>query len=206
MLRPALLPALVAGLVFAAVLAPAAVGQTRVEVTDIVDHPFSADFASGGKLRIHVQSGEVRVIGVDEDRVSVELSGKNAPEARKLKVRLDRKDTEGELHVSGGPHKELTITVRIPKNTDLYARIPYGELRIEDVTGNKDVSLHAGELTLAVGNPSAYARVDASVMSGEVDADAFHETHGGLFRSFHRTGTGQYRLYAHVGAGQLTLQ
>jgi len=190
----------------AAVLAPAGLGQTRLEATDIVDHPFSAEFASGGKLRLHVQSGDVRVIGVDEDRVSVELSGKNAPEARKLKVRLDRKGSEGELHVSGGPHKELTITVRIPKNTDLYARIPFGEVRIEEVTGNKDVSLHAGELTLAVGNPSDYARVDASVLSGEVDADAFHEMHGGLFRSFHRTGTGQYRLYAHVGAGQLTLQ
>jgi hypothetical protein len=192
--------------VCAAVLAPPGLAQARLEVTDIVDHPFSADFASGGKLRLHVQSGDIHVIGVDEDRVSVELSGKNLAEARKLRVRLDRKDGEGELHVSGGPHKELTITVRIPKNTDLYARIPYGDVRIEGVTGNKDVSLHAGDLTVAVGNPSDYARVDASVMSGEVDADAFHEMHGGLFRSFHRTGAGQYRLYAHVGAGQLTLQ
>jgi hypothetical protein len=187
-------------------LAPAGFGQTRLEATDIVEHPFSAEFPSAGRLRLHVRSGEIHVLGVDEERLTVELSGRKVSEARKLKVILERKDSEGDLHISGGPHNELTITVRIPKNTDLYARIPFGEVRIQDVTGNKDVSMHAGELTLEVGNPADYAKVDASVMSGEVDADAFHEIHGGLFRSFHKTGTGQYRLYAHVGAGQLTLQ
>ncbi len=200
MLRPALLVAC------AALLAPVCAAQTRLEATNIVDHPFSADFAAGGKLRLSVRSGEVHVIGVAEDKLSVELSGRKASEARKLSVRLEQKAGEAHLRISGGPRNDLVITVRIPRNTDLYARIPFGEVHVENITGNKDVSLHAGELTVSLGNSADYARVDASVITGEVDADAFGETHGGLFRSFHKDGAGRYRLYAHVGAGQLTLQ
>ncbi len=187
-------------------LAPGCLAQAKLEATDIVDRPFSADFSGGGKLRLQSRSGEVHVIGVDEDRISVELSGRQAPEAHKLKVRLERKNGEADLRISGGPHSDLTITVRVPRNTDLYARIPFGEVHVENLTGNKNVSLHAGDLTISLGDAADYARVDASVITGEVDADAFGQTHGGLFRSFHKDGSGKYRVYAHVGAGQLTLE
>ena len=74
------------------------------------------------------------------------------------------------------------------------------------VAGSKDVSLHAGELTVEVGDREAYARVDATVITGEVDASAFGESHGGLFRSFHHAGQGTDRLHVHVGAGQINLR
>jgi len=168
--------------------------------------PFSADFSSGGKLQMHVRSGEVHVVGTAENKISVEVSGKKAREATDLQVRLKEKDGATELRVSGGPRKDIIITIRIPRNTDLYARIPFGEVHVENVSGNKDIELHAGDLTVSVGNSADYAHVDASVYSGEVDGAPFGEEHGGLFRSFHKEGTGKYRLHAHVGAGQLTLR
>ncbi len=188
----------------AALLAPVCVAQTKLEATDIANHPFSEDFASGGKLRLHVRSGEVHVIGTAEDKISVELSGKKAYDAKKLKVRLERKDGTAEMRISGGPHNDLTITIRIPSNTDLYARIPAGEVHVENIANNQDIQLHAGDLTVEVGDSVDYSHVDASVIAGEVDAAPFGESHGGLFRSFHKEGTGRYSLHAHVGAGQLT--
>jgi len=190
----------------AALLAPACVAQTKLEATDLVNHPFSVDFASGGKLRLRVRSGEVHVIGTDQNRISVEISGKKAFDARDVKVRVERKDSTASVRVSGGPRNDLTITIRIPSNTDLYARIPFGEVHVENITGNQDVELHAGELTVAIRDSANYSHVDASVFSGEVDAAPFGESHGGLFRSFRKEGNGRYRLHAHVGAGQLTLQ
>ena len=189
-----------------ALVAAAAAGQARVEVTDIVDHPFSADFASGGRLNLHVRSGDIRIVGSDEPRISVSVSGERADEARKMKVRLDRREGAADLRISGGSHKNFTITIAIPKNTDLYARIPFGEVNVEKIVGNKDIELHAGDLTVFVGDAADYGRVDASVITGEVDGDPFGEEHGGLFRSFHKEGSGPYRLHAHVGAGQLTLR
>jgi hypothetical protein len=191
-------------LVCAALLAPGCIAQTKREATDIANHPFSENFAPGGKLRLRVRSGEVHVIGTDENKISVELSGAKAYDARRLKVRLERKDSTAEMRISGGPRNDLTITIRIPSNTDLYARIPFGEVHVENVASNQDVELHAGELTVDVGDSADYSHVDASVITGEVDAVPFGESHGGLFRSFRMDGTGRYRLHAHVGAGQLT--
>ncbi len=168
--------------------------------------PFSADFPSGGKLRIRSRSAEVHIIGVDENRISVEVSGKKAGQAADLRVRMKEKDGISELRISGGPSGDITLTIRIPRQTDLYARVPFGEVHVENVSGNKDVEMHAGDLTVAVGNSADYAHVDASVYSGEIDGPAFGEERGGLFRSFKKNGSGKYRLHAHVGAGQLTLE
>jgi hypothetical protein len=181
----------------AALLAATCVAQAR---------PFSADFASGGKLRMHVRSGEVHILGADQDKISVEVSGKKANEARDLRIHVKERGGATDLRISGGPRKDITITIHIPRNTDLYARIPGGEVRVEGVTGNKDIELHGGELVVAVGNAADYAHIDASVYIGELDGHPFGEEHGGFFRSFHKEGSGKYRLHAHVGAGQLTLR
>jgi hypothetical protein len=192
----------------AALLAQPCFAQRKIQATDIVNHPFSVDFAPEGRLDLRVRSGEVRVVGTDQGTISVELSGRSVHDARtrELKIVFEKKDAKVEMRISGGPKEGLTITVRIPAKTDLRARIPFGDVVVENVSGNKDVSLHAGDLTVEVGDREAYARVDATVITGEVDAAAFDETHGGLFRSFHHQGQGRYRLQAHVGAGQLTLR
>lgn len=192
----------------AALLARPCLAQRKIEATDIVNHPFSVAFAPQSRLDLRVRSGDVRVVGTDQDTISVDLSGSKVddPRTRDLKIVFERKNGQAEMRISGGPKNDLTITVKIPAQTDLRARIPFGEVVVENVTGNKDVSLHAGDLTVEVGDRAAYARVDASVFTGEVDAAAFDETHGGLFRKFHHDGQGTYRLNAHVGAGQITLR
>ena len=52
-------------------------GETK-EATNIADHPFSADFAAGGKLDLRVSSGEVHEIGTDANKISVKLTGRKA--------------------------------------------------------------------------------------------------------------------------------
>jgi hypothetical protein len=200
MLRSAVL------LTCAALVAPSGLAQTRLEATDIANHPFSADFAAGGKLELRVRSAEVHIIGTAENKISVELSGRSAHDARKLRVRFRHSGSAAEMRICGGPRHDLTITIRIPSNTDLYARIPFGDVQVKNVTNSQDVELHAGELTVDVGDATDYSRVDASVLTGDLDAVPFHESKSGLFRSFRTKGTGRYHLHAHVGAGQLTLR
>jgi hypothetical protein len=188
-----------------ALAATAVLGDTRVDVRDVAEHPFAADFAAGRRLSLHVRSGEIRIVGTDENRIAVEISGRNAREAP-VRVRLTETHGDTVLRVTGGHENEVTTTIRIPRRTELFARIPFGDVSIENVEGSKDVELHAGDMTIGVGNPADYAHVDASVNSGDLDGRPFGEEHSGLFRSFRKSGEGAYRLHAHVGAGDLTLR
>ena len=179
--------------------------QSKIEVSDLQHHPFSVAFPSGGKLRIYVRSGDFRIVGTDDNKITVRLSGTKADDARDLIVRFKPSLTEAELRISGGPKNDLQVTINVPKNAGLFVRMPAGELVIEGISGDKDVELHAGDLTISGNNAADYSRVDASVTSGDLEAPPFGESHDGLFRSFHKTGPGKFQLHAHVGAGELTL-
>lgn len=187
--------------------APLAIAQSkRLEATNLPDHPFQVDYPSGSQLNLHLRSGDFRVVGGSENKVSVRVDAKDLEKAREVRVTFDRTDQSAELRVSGGPRNDIQVTVEVPKSTGLFVRMPAGELEISDVTGDKDVQLHAGELIVHVGSPADYSHVDASVTTGGLEAPPFHEDHGGFFRSFHKDGKGKYKLHAHVGAGDLTLR
>lgn len=180
--------------------------QTKLDVKDIENHPFTADFNAGGKLKMYLQSGSFHIVGSAENKITVRVTGRNAYNAGDMRVQLEGSKDYASLTVSDGPKNDLEVTIEVPKKTGLYIRMPAGNLELRHITGDKDAELHAGELIIEVGDASDYSRVDASVYSGGLEASPFGESHGGLFRSFHKEGNGKYHLHAHVGAGDLTLQ
>jgi len=79
-------------------------------------------------------------------------------------------------------------------------RSPAGDLSLSGVVGDKDVEIHAGDLTISVGDPASYKHADASVRR-DSNAGAFGIVKDGLFRSFNKDNSaGKYRLHAHVAA------
>jgi hypothetical protein len=187
-------------------LAAVGAAQSKIDVKDIPDHPFSTDFPSGARLRMNLRSGDFHIDGTDQDKIVIRVDGRNAWRAGDMRVQFDRSSDSAELNISGGPQNDLSVSIEIPRKTGLYVRMPAGNLELHRVIGDKDAELRFGELIIDVGNASEYSRVDASVYSGGLEASAFGESHGGLFRSVHKEGNGRYVLHAHVGAGDLTLQ
>jgi hypothetical protein len=187
-------------------LVPMGLPDAALEVKDLQNHPFAVDFPSGSKLRLHLRSGEFRIVGRSDNKIAVRLAGRSSDNARDLTVRFRRRDNDADLRVFGGPRNNLEVTIEVPSSVTLFARMFAGDLSVEGVSGDKDVELRAGDLTISVGDAADYGHVDASVLSGDIEAAPFHESHGGLFRSFEKTGAGKYRLHAHVGAGDLTLR
>jgi hypothetical protein len=186
-------------------LASVAAAQTKLEVKDLQNHPFDVPFPAESHLRVHLQGGDFRVVGTDDNRIVVRFTGRNAEQARNLTVRLTEDSKGNDLRISHGPRNDLQVTVEIPAHTDLYVRMSGGDLNLVHVIGNKDVSLVGGDLKIDAGNPSDYARVSASVRFGDVYAPDFGEAKGWMGGSINTTGPGKYTLHAHVFAGDLTL-
>ena len=186
---------------------PAPMPQTHLSVTDIYTHPFEVDLPYDQKLTLELRSGDYRVVGSAAEKVSVRTAGDRAEKGRDVSLTFKHMNSHAELRMTGGPiNNGPSIVIEVPKSSNLYVRLPFGDLNIEGVSGDKDVEMHAGDLNIEVGNPADYGHVDASVNAGDLSAGPFGENKDGLFRSFEKTGTGRYRLHAHVGAGDLNLK
>ena len=185
---------------------PSLAGNTKSEIVLAGKPHMEFDCPTNMPLRLHVRSGEILIVGTDDTKVTVDLAGKNVDKIQDVKGRFVIANNIAEFHLTGGPRDELQIIIHVPKNSDLTARIFAGEVSVQDVVGNKDLELHAGQLTIGVNKPEDYGHVDMSVNAGEVDAEIFGDSKGGLFRSISRDAGGKYRLHAHVGTGQLSVR
>jgi hypothetical protein len=180
--------------------------MTKLELKDLQSHPFAVVCPPGGHLRLNLRSGDFHITGHARNQIAIRLDGSNSSNAQDLTVRYRRSGDNADLRVYGGPKNHLQVTIEVPTSSMLFVRMPAGELNVEGISGDKDIELRAGDLTISIGNATDYARVDASVYTGDLEAPPFGESHGGLFRSFMKHGPGKYNLHAHVGAGDLTLR
>jgi hypothetical protein len=185
---------------------PAPLPQTHLSITDIYSHPFEVDLPYDQKLTLDLRSGDYHVVGSTAEKISVRTTGDRAEKGREMSLSFKHMNSHAELRLTGGPTSNgPSIQIEVPKSSNLIVRLPFGDLSVDGVSGDKDIEMHAGDLNIEVGNPADYAHVDASVGAGDINAGPFGENKDGLFRSFEKTGTGRYRLHAHIGAGDLNL-
>jgi hypothetical protein len=196
-------------LILAASLALAPLSQaagTKTQVTDLPNHPFVTDLPSGTHLRLYLRSGDIQIIPRDDNKLSVHYDGGSASNFKNLGLRIDHSSDSTSLELEGGPDRDMHVTIEVPRSTFLFVRMSAGNLELANITGDKDVRLRAGNLTIAIGDPKDYSEIHASILSGDLEASPLGESHGGLFRSFTKEGPGKYKLTAHVTAGDLTLR
>jgi len=189
-------------LLLPAVLSPILISaQTaRSRVEEVGKSPVAVAFGSGGRIHMNLCPSGIELIGRDNSiRVSYDREAD-------VKVLLDTDGDRADVKITNCPGNNFRLTIEVPKASALDIHMFAGELNVRDITGDKRVELHFGQLTMEIGKPEDYAHVEASVNSGDIEARAFDVSKGGLFRSFERTGPGKYRLHAHVGAGELDLR
>ncbi len=188
------------------ILSAALVSAQDARIVEVGKSPVEAKVTSGSLLRMNLCSSGIDVIDRDENVLRVSYHADRDDAQHDVRVRIQISGDRADLRVSGCPRNNFRVTIEVPKNSGLYVRMFAGELNVRNVTGDKNVELDFGQLTMDLGNPDQYAHVGASVNSGEVNAIAFNVSKGGLFRSFSRSGPGKYRVHAHVGAGEVDLR
>ena len=162
-------------------------------------------FAANGSVKMDLVAGDYHITGSPDERVRIDWSVRDPEALAKVKARAEVRDRELSITTDGPHNKGLKFTIQVPTQTDLHVRMSAGDLTIEDVRGNKNVELRAGDLRIDVGRADDYNKVDASLWAGDIKAAPFSVSKGGLFRSFDWTGSGPYRLHARLLAGDLHL-
>src|SRR5262245_60571616 len=190
-----------AWLISAVAILAAAVSAQDSSTSGSLERPFVAN----GRVRMDLVAGDYLITGSPDTRVRVDWRVRDAASLPKVQARADVRDKELSITTNGPSNRDLRFTIRLPNQSDLFIRLSAGDLTIENIRGNKDVELRAGDMRIDVGRADDYNKVDASLWAGDISAPAFQISKEGLFRSFEWNGTGPYRLHAHLLAGDLHL-
>ena len=182
------------------VAAPAAQSDAPSRPSDALDTPFAAN----GTISMELSAGGYRISAGRDDRIRLRWSVRRQSQLSEVEAYADVDGAEATV-VMDGPANEFRAVIEVPARSDLYLRLSAGELSIEDIVGDKDIRLHAGEVRVDVGDPATYRRVRASVWAGELRAEPFRRRTGGLFRSLDWRGDGEYDLRVSLKAGELRL-
>ena len=141
----------------------------------------------------------IRAAATDQIRVSF---GGNLGNAT---AELATNGAHANVVVKDTPHSNFQATIEVPKTADVVLRLAAGNLEMAAISGNKDIESQAGNVEIAVGSPTDYASVDASVGLGNLAGGPFGASGSVLSQHLTWSGPGKYTLRAKLGAGNLEL-
>lgn len=181
--------------------------ETKDPCRESLDLPLS----SRTLLSIQSRPAGIKIVGTDADKLHVSCTAGNLDDADSVQLRFAPSSQGGRLAIEGTHlhhgNNSLEVKIEVPRRTNLRIRMPAGEVRIEEIKGDKDIDLYAGQITISSSHEWDYRSVNASVAIGEVRAPVFDADKGGFFRSLNRRfPAGEYRLHAHVTTGQIDLE
>lgn len=156
-------------------------------------------------LRVHSLPAGLEIVGTDQAAIHVSCT---SADAETIRMRFQGNQDDETLTIGGDFYKGNNVRVRIevPRKTSLSVEMSAGEVKVEEIEGDKDINLYAGQVTISSTRPWDYRSVDASVSIGDVKAPVYGAERGGFFPGITKeTADGEYSLHAHVIAGEIDL-
>jgi hypothetical protein len=180
--------------------------ETKIPCSRTMIHPLQ----SRAVLIIDSRPAGLQIVGTDQEGIHVSCTAIRDETARDVAFHFSPTANGGKLSIEGAHlqhgNNSLEVRIEVPRRTNLSVRMFAGEIRVEEVKGDKDIDLGAGQITISSIHDGDYRSVNASVSVGEVQARAFDTDKGGFFQSFSRkNSSGDYRLQAHVTTGEIDL-
>jgi len=152
------------------------------------------DFPAGGVLRLNNSAGELTVEGWDRPQIEITTVKTTTipypPREREKalqildRARVDVRREGNELVITtdfpGGGFRsglfggtagfDLDYRIKVPSSTRLIANHGVGEVHVQDLTGDLEISVHEGEITLGLPEQARYA-IHAKSNCGSVVSD-----------------------------------
>lgn len=189
--------------------------RQKLELSKPIPLIIERNLGSGGALRLDMNVGKLHVQrNPDAHKIELKIAPQSFDDEHRTSGWVKQFDVQGdrgvirlELPKANGNQHNAEVTISVPAETALKVELGVGELAIEGVRGEKELSVGVGQLTVAVASAEEYGPVEASVTIGDVRDEVFHkEDKGGFFRTEKLTGRSSYPLKARVGIGQVLLK
>ncbi|MGE5357507.1 MAG: hypothetical protein ACM3NQ_00705 [Bacteroidales bacterium] len=161
-------------------------------------------FVPGGRIRLDLAAAEYTIKAGQDDRIVVSWTTEDDPDVR-VRVSIQTDIARKTATVTTGGAHSVRAVIEVPALTDLHIDITAGNLRVQGITGSKDVGSWAGNIDIDVPKPDDYRLMDLAVKAGDIKARDLGVKMSGLFRSFRRSGPGKYTLRVRLTAGNLRL-
>jgi DUF4097 and DUF4098 domain-containing protein YvlB len=159
-------------------------------------------------LRVHSRPAGLEIVGTDQAAIHVSCTSGDEGDAQRIRVRFQGNQDDETLTIAGDLREGNNVRVRIevPRKTSLRVEMSAGEVKVEEIAGDMDINLYAGQITISSTRLWDYRSVDVSVSIGEVNAPVYGAQKGGFFRGITKeTADGEYSLHAHVITGGIDL-
>jgi hypothetical protein len=171
-------------------------------------HSDAREFSPGGFVHVRLSVGDMHIRRGDSNRISLRYTIKSGHERNVKEARVDfdvhGNDATIEFHSPSGGNTQFDVEVEVPQKTNLDVHEKVGDVTVENVDGDKDLTLGVGDLRV-VNEREGYRLVDASAGIGDVNGAGYGETSGWLGKTLKYHGEGKYALRAHVGVGDIHL-
>ncbi len=172
-------------------------------------HSEVRDFAAGGMVHVRLAVGDLHIRRGDSNKISLHYTVKSWREshvkASHVDIDVHGGDADIEFHAPTTGNTQFDVELELPQNTNLEVHEKVGDLRIDDIDGDKNLQLGVGDIRVAFGR-SAYHLVRASTSIGDVNTSTGDVSAGLLGKTLKYYGDGKYELRAHVSIGDISLQ
>jgi hypothetical protein len=172
-------------------------------------HNDARDFVAGGFVHVRLSVGDMHIRRGDANKITLRYTVKSRHEKNIKDAHVDfdvrGSDATIEFHASSGANTQFDVELEVPEKTNLDVHDKVGDLTVEGVEGDKDLTLSVGDIRVDNGR-EGYGLVNASTGIGDVNGDGYGETSGWLGKTLKYHGDGKYQLRAHVGVGDIRLE
>ncbi len=134
---------------------------------------------------MRVSVGDLRISRGDSNKIHLRYTVKSRRERNVKDAKVDfdvlGNDARIEFHSPTSGNTQFDVELEVPPNTNLDVHEKVGDMTVENVEGDKDLSLSVG-------------------------GNSYGETSGWLGKTLKYHGDGKYELRAHVSVGDITLE
>jgi hypothetical protein len=172
-------------------------------------HRDAREFVTGGYVHVRMSVGDLHIKRGDSTKIKLEYTVKSHREKNvknaTLEFEIKGNNATIEFHAPSGGNTQFDVELEVPQNTNIDVHEKVGDLTVDNIEGDKDLSLGVGDIRVTSG-PTGYRVVNASSGIGDVHGADYGETSGWLGKTLKYHGDGKYELRAHVGVGDINLE